>query len=84
MGNHEYRILHGPPDGIALFPWASQALKDAIGRGSFEKKLNKLAEEGWEVVSCSTATEGIFLWMRVTATVLLRSAKPSESGSGAV
>jgi hypothetical protein len=72
MSNYEYKILHGPPQGMALMPWASQAVRDAVGPGSFERKLNNLVEEGWEVVNFSTATEGIF---RVSATVLFRKEK---------
>ena len=74
MANYEYKFLHGPPNGVALFPWASQAVKDAIGRGSFEKKLNQLAGDGWEVISCNTASEGPLIWLTVTATVVLRRA----------
>ena len=75
MENYEYMVVHAPPAGMVLMPWASKAVRDAIGRGSFEKRLNKFAEEGWEVVSCSTATEGVFLWFRIMATVLLRRRK---------
>jgi hypothetical protein len=82
MGNYEYAVVHAPPAGILLMPWASQAMRDAVGRGSFEKRLNKLAEEGWEVVSFSTATEGAFLWSRVMATVLLRRVRQSGSSGG--
>lgn len=84
MGNYEYTVVHAPPVGIALMPWASQAVRDAIGRGSFEKKLNTLADDGWEVVSFSTATEGAFLWFRVVATVLLRRPRPAGPSVGGV
>jgi hypothetical protein len=76
MAQHEYKILHGPPGGIALMPWASQALRDQVGRGSFERKLNALAAEGWEVISCSTASRGNFFWISPQATVVLRRDKP--------
>ncbi len=79
MVNYEYKILHGPPNGILLFPWASQELKDRIGRGSFEKNLNKLAKEGWEVISCSTSSEGNLFWLSPKATVLLRRVLPTGS-----
>jgi hypothetical protein len=84
MGDYEYTVVHAPPAGILLMPWASQAVRDAVGRGSFEKRLNRLADEGWEVVSFSTATEGAFLWLRVVATVLLRRARRSGPGGGGV
>jgi len=77
MANSEYKILHGRPNGYALMPWASQTIRDAIGRGSFERQLNQLAEEGWEVVTCSTASEGSFLWFTPQATVVLRREKRS-------
>jgi hypothetical protein len=78
MDSYEYRILHGPPGGTWLMPWASQSAREEVGRGSFERKLNKLADEGWEVVSFSTASEGNFAWSQVAATVLLRRAKPAK------
>lgn len=57
-------------------PWASRAIKDAVGPGSFERKLNKLTDAGWEIVSFHTAPEGnFFLWARVMATVVLRRTK---------
>ena len=72
MRRYEYMVVHAPPNGMLLMPWASQAVRDAVGPGSLDKRLNKLAEEGWEVVSCSTASEGGFFWFRPMATVLLR------------
>ena len=63
MAHYEYKVLYGSPAGSALMPWASQKIRDEIGRGSFEKKLNKLAEDGWEVVSTSTNSVGSLLWM---------------------
>lgn len=72
MRRYEYMVIHAPPDGMLLMPWASQAVRHAVGRGSLGRRLNKLAEEGWEVVSCSTASEGGFFWFRVMSTVLLR------------
>ena len=75
MGKHEYKVLHGNPTGTWLMPWGSQKVRDAIGPGSFEKRLNQLADEGWEVISCNSASVGSFLWMGVVATVLLRREK---------
>jgi hypothetical protein len=72
MRRYEYMVIHAPPDGILLMPWASQSVRDAMGRGSLARRLNKVTAEGWEVVSCSTATEGVFFGFRVMATVLLR------------
>lgn len=84
MDNYEYTVFHAPPAGMALMPWASQAVHDAVGPNSFETRLNKLVEEGWEVVSCSTATEGNLLWSRVMATVLLRRPKAAPSSGSAM
>ena len=72
MPKYEYRILHGKASGTLLFPWASQKSKDLIGPGSFEKKLNDLARDGWVVISCSTAALGSFLWVTPMATVVLQ------------
>ena len=78
MTGFEYKVWHGPPQGYALMPWASQAVRDAVGRGSFEKMLNKLAAEGWEVISCSTAPLGNFFWISPQATVILRREKGTD------
>jgi len=53
-------------------PWASQEVKDEIGLGSYERKLNKLAQEGWEVIESSTSAVGNFLYLRPVTTTLLR------------
>ncbi len=79
MPNYEYKVLCGSPTGSALMPWASQEVRDQIGRGSFEKKLNKLAEDGWDVVSASTNSVGNLLFMGTQATVILRREKVSSS-----
>jgi len=78
MANYEYKVLHGSPTGSLLFPWAPQALRDEIGRGSFEKKLNKLAEDGWELVSTSTNSVGTLFFMGTYATAFLRREKVSD------
>lgn len=75
MPMYEYKVLYGSPTGLSLMPWASQKVRDEIGVGSFEKKLNRLAEEGWEVISCSTTSVGNFLFQGAAATVLLRREK---------
>jgi hypothetical protein len=33
MSSYEYTVVHAPPDGILLMPWATQAVRDAVGRG---------------------------------------------------
>lgn len=75
MPCYEYKVLSGSPSGALLFPWASEKVRDEIGRGSFEKKLNKLADEGWEIVSASTNSVGGFLYLGTQATVFLRREK---------
>jgi hypothetical protein len=75
MARYEYRVLSGSPTGHFLMPWASQELRDKIGRGSLEKQLNILADDGWEILSCSTTTAGNFLFHSAYATVILRREK---------
>ena len=69
---YEYKVLHGTPTGHRLMPWASQELREELGPGALERQLNRLGEEGWEVVSSSTAPAGSFLIFSVQATVILR------------
>jgi hypothetical protein len=68
----EYKVLFGRPGGFLLFPWASQKLKESIGPQGLEIQLNKLAAEGWEVISCSAASHGSFLYMFSMMTIVLR------------
>jgi hypothetical protein len=75
MAQYEYRVLYGSPKGHFLMPWASQELRDKMGRGSFEKQLNMLADDGWEVTSCSTASAGTLFFFSPCATVILRREK---------
>ena len=60
-------------------PWASQKVRDEIGRGSFETQLNKLADDGWELVSASTNSIGGFLYLGTQATVFLWREKTEVS-----
>lgn len=56
--------------------YASEELKHEIGPGSYERKLNELAQEGWEVIASSTSSVGSFLFIRpVTTTILRRERK---------
>jgi hypothetical protein len=75
MPIYEYKVLYGSPTGHWLMPWASQKMRDEMGVGSFEKKLNRMAEEGWEVISCSTASAGGFFYFSPYATAILRREK---------
>lgn len=75
MAQYEYKVLYGSPTGHSLMPWASQEVRDKVGRGSFEKQLNLLAADGWEVISCSTASYGCLLFFSPYATVILRKEK---------
>ncbi len=72
MAAYQYKVLTGSPSGTVLMPWASQKVRDEVGRGSFETRLNKLADEGWELVSASTNSIGGFLYLETQATVFLR------------
>jgi len=80
MANYEYKVLCGSPAGSVLMPWASQEVRDQIGRGSFEKKLNKLADDGWELVSVSTNSVGSLFLTTTQATSILRREKVSDPG----
>ena len=75
MAHYEYKVLYGSPTGHFLMPWASQELREKIGRGSFERQLNALADDGWEVISCSTASGGSLFVFSPYATVILRREK---------
>ena len=79
MAKYEYKVLSGPPTGALLMPWASHEVRDKIGRGSFEMKINALADEGWELVSASTTSVGGFLYRGTHATVFFRREKPVSS-----
>ena len=72
MAKHEYKVLSGSPTGIRLMPYASEELKDSVGPGSYERKLNELANDGWEVVSSSTASVGNLFSMKPVMTTILR------------
>ena len=68
MPNYEYKFLCGSPKKPPM-------VREKVEAGSFEKKLNTLVEEGWEVVSASTNSRGSFLWQDTVATVFLRREK---------
>jgi len=72
MAQYEYKILRGRPCGTRLRSSASQELKDKIGPGSFERQINSLASEGWDVVSLSTVAIGVLFYHIDVAVVLLR------------
>jgi hypothetical protein len=75
MTKHEYKVVYARPGGTLLFPWASQKVRDAVGRGALEKALNALADEGWEVVSCTTSSFGSVLYFFPMATIILHREK---------
>ena len=60
-------------------PWASEKVRNEIGPGSFERKLNELAEHGWIVVSCTTASAGNFLYHVPAATAVLQRERNENS-----
>jgi len=72
MTRYEYKVLSGSPTGLRLMPYASEELKHEIGPGSYERKLNELAQDGWEVISSSTAAVGSFLLFKPVMTTILR------------
>jgi hypothetical protein len=75
MANHEYKVLTGSPTGLRLMPYASEELKNEVGPGSYERKLNELADDGWEVVSSSTSSVGNFISLKPVTTTILRRDK---------
>ena len=75
MEKYEYKVLRGRPGGTYLMPWASKEVQDKVGLGSYERRLNKLADEGWEIVKFSTVTTGNFIYMIDVAVTLLRRPK---------
>lgn len=78
MAGYEYKVLYGRPGGFLLFPWASKEVKDAIGKKGMETQLNTLAAEGWEVVSCTSATTGsLFYWFPMATVLLKREIRPA-------
>ncbi len=81
MASYEYKVLSGSPTGAMLMPWASQEARDEIGRGSFEKKMNALADDGWELVSANTNSVGGFLYLGTQATVFFRREKSDSSNA---
>ena len=73
MAQFEYKVLTGPPGGTKLMPYASEELKKDIGPGGYERKLNELGANGWQVISSSTTAAGNFLFSTpVTTTILQR------------
>ena len=71
MPRYEYKVLSGSPTGIRLI-YATEELKHEIGPGSYERKLNELAQDGWEVISSSTCAAGSFIFLKPVATTILR------------
>jgi hypothetical protein len=76
MAKHEYKVLSGSPTGMRLMFYASEELKDEFGPGSYERKLNQLAEDGWEVLNSSTTSVGSFLLKKPVTTTILRRERP--------
>jgi len=72
MPRYEYKVLSGSPAGLRLMTYASEDSKHEIGPGSYERKLNELAQDGWEVISSSTSAAGSFLFLRLVTTTILR------------
>jgi hypothetical protein len=69
---HEYKVLFGRPGGFLLFPWASRKLKETIGPHALETQLKKLAADGWEIITCTSASHGSFLYVFSMVTIVLR------------
>jgi hypothetical protein len=76
MSRNEYKVIYARPGGAMavpwVVPWASQKIPDAFGPSALEKTLNGLADEGWEVVSCTTSPLGSWFSFHPMATIILR------------
>jgi Domain of unknown function (DUF4177) len=75
MTKYEYKVIDHRV-GEMVLPWASQEIRDKCGRRGLERSLNALADEGWEIVSCTTSALGWFLSFSPMTTIILRRDKP--------
>lgn len=69
MPKFEYKVVHMPPRPPFTL---SQKVRDEL---NLEKVLNQMADEGWEVLSCTTTVSGGFLYLSPITTVILRREK---------
>ncbi len=65
MVKNEYRILYGRPNMTGRYS----------DRDSLETDLNKLAEEGYEILSTHYSVSGGLFGGAPTATIIMRKAK---------
>ena len=73
MVDYEYKVIYKPTGGMTLMPWAPQKMKDEMGHGCLERKINEYAREGYEVDKVTTSTKG-FLFMYDRTLVVMRRA----------
>ena len=78
MTQYEYKVIYAQPSDTAVSSWASQKVKDKVARESMENRINEAADDGWEVISCSTAIYGTFVYFLPMATIVLRREKHRE------
>jgi hypothetical protein len=88
MPNYEYQVIYSKPVDPLFLPWSPQKWKDAakekgvekaLGMG-LENQINKAADEGWELVSCSTASAGSLFSFTPMATAVLRRERRNATG----
>ena len=70
--SYEYKVIYEKPGGTVLFPWARQELKDRLGPQAVERRINELATDGWELVSCSEWSTGNFFWISGSVMIVFR------------
>jgi hypothetical protein len=74
MTKYEFKVVYSHV-GEMVFPWTSQEVRDKCGRRGLEKSLNGLADEEWEIVSCTTSSLGWFFFFSPFTTIILRREK---------
>ena len=69
MTRYEYKVVSGVGGGGRI------TMQEAKRWAHLEEQINKLTEDGWEVVSSSTASVRNFIMLNVATTFVLRKAK---------
>jgi hypothetical protein len=73
MIKYEFKVIHSYVGKVGI--WTPQEIRDESGPRGLEKTLNGLADEGWEIVSCTTSALGWCLALEPWTTIILRREK---------
>jgi hypothetical protein len=73
MIKYEFKVVHSYLGKAGLL--TPQEGRDRYGPLGLEKTLNGLADEGWEIVSCTTSVVGSIFALEPWTTVILRREK---------